>query len=382
MPPLMTIASVQHKSTGIIFRLLDHCDILSIVSLLKTSSALSRDTKAYCHEVWNIDRSLITWFASPSSFRATLLHCDAVVHGPVIDHFLDRRMPFTSLTSITSLDIVLNVGGLTYMGTWLLKAGYEMIKGEAPNIETIHELAGFRSFSQIYARRNILQQYNRLPNPRWDVSMPIMFQHCLDPQRRVGVTVSLKEPVYHVLKSNTSGSDNKYMYCLLISAAAHMNYLTGQATTCLFPALTFINCVALSLHPTSDDNGNLQPWVQYVEDRGVTTLSPINAYLKKAGGRRHVRDKHCWIIGNARLCAYPQPNMKTDSEPATIIEPGPPVNTQSLKRVKFDVLPWTMGFAAPGACISISEEFQSRYDNRKKWNLALIHIQCRGLHAR
>lgn len=207
MATLSSITNMRQHTTDIMFCLFDHCDVLSILSIQATCTSLAIDAKAYRINTWDINRLLILWFDSPSSFRSALFHCDAIVHGAAIDRHLDRRSP------PKTLEIVLNIAALSYMGVWLIGAGYEMITSDVPIVVSIDDPFGFRTLCQVYAKRRLLHHHWRRPfDPKRDVSRQIMFQKRTDAQQRVTISVSWKEPLSHVLKANTSKSYNACMY--------------------------------------------------------------------------------------------------------------------------------------------------------------------------
>lgn len=78
-----------------------------------------------------------------------------------------------------------------------------------------------------------------------------------------------------------------------------MNYMTGRQLTSLFPALTFIHRVTLSLHPVTSTQDVVQPWVHTLQNMDISIIKPDKIDIGKAGGRRHVRDTACWVIGKS-----------------------------------------------------------------------------------
>ncbi|PPQ80640.1 hypothetical protein CVT26_007112 [Gymnopilus dilepis] len=258
-------------STTVTCRLLQHVDILSLVSLSRTSKQLHSLYSWFAEMAWDPSWRYRQWFVHILAFRRLLRRCNAVVSGSFALQFFQRRRYIGS-----DMDIYLRCAGVKEFCLWMKHEGYRNVDGDAS-----------------YVRTNFPEDTLKAVAPRNSKHGPLLgvhtFQRMVGSARghievqRVQLIVVDTDPIEHILFN--------------FHSTAVMNFLSANRAVAIFPMNTFVQRVSFVTHAPPPASKHII-WRRKYRKRGFTIIddSTPDTGHRAVLGARHVGDELCWNI--------------------------------------------------------------------------------------
>ncbi|PPQ97060.1 hypothetical protein CVT26_001242 [Gymnopilus dilepis] len=258
-------------STSVTCRLLQHVDILSLVSLSRTSKQLHSVYEWFAEMAWDPSWRYRQWFVHIKAFKRLLRRCNAVVSGSFALQFFERRRYVGS-----DMDIYLRCAGVKEFCVWLKNEGYRNVDGNSSYVRTNFPEDTLRALAPRNSKRNPLLGVHTFQRMLGSASGHIEVQ-------RVQVIVVDTDPVEHIL--------------FHFHSTAVMNFLAADRAVALFPMNTFVDRVSFITHAPPPASNHVV-WKRKYRKRGFRIVgdSISEPEYRAVLGIRYVGDKFCWTM--------------------------------------------------------------------------------------
>ncbi|KAJ6464314.1 hypothetical protein DFH09DRAFT_1346827 [Mycena vulgaris] len=238
----------------------------------------------YASNTWSVPRFLRQWFGRPREALKFLEDAPAIICGPAVLEFFDRRSP-----SVTQLDICVDFGGFVEAGKFLTGNGYDF---RPFGIQSIKD---FDLVALVEAARLPENQF-KLHGER-SVTQEEHYSRTFRFVKRARGQL-LRVVVVHLVRCEL------HRFIFAMHSTAFMNYITSRWAISTFPRTTFLKRVSfvacqerfpgVDAGMTEADNwlrGYSSPSGQFVVVGAVDEVNP-DAEI----GVRWIGDERCWTI--------------------------------------------------------------------------------------
>ncbi|PPQ98377.1 hypothetical protein CVT26_013837 [Gymnopilus dilepis] len=256
---------------SVICQLLQHVDILSLVSLSLTSKHLHDIYMWFAERAWDPSWRYRQWFVDVSAFRRLLRRCNAVVSGSFALQYFDRKRYVGS-----DMDIFLRCAGVDEFCAWLKREGYRYVGGGTSYIRTSFPQDTLKALARRNAKHGSLlgvHTFQRLVGTATG-HVEVM---------RVQIVVVDTDPLEHILFE--------------FHSTAVMNFLTADRAVAIFPFNTYIQRVSFVTHAPPPASKHVV-WKKKYRKRGFAVVGggSHDCVRRVVLGLRHIGDRSCWTM--------------------------------------------------------------------------------------
>ncbi|PPQ97600.1 LOW QUALITY PROTEIN: hypothetical protein CVT26_002399 [Gymnopilus dilepis] len=337
MEPSSFESFLLRSSSAVLCRILQQADVLSLVSLSRTSKTLHAIYRWFAEKAWDPNWRYRQYFAHVHAFRRLLRRCDALVSGSFALQYFERKRYINS-----DMDIYLRTGGVIEMCDWLKKEGYRCTDRGAA-----------------YGQASRTQHVIRAVTSRGPEHGPLLgvysFQRMVATIEghvevmKIQLIVVDTSPIEHILFEFHSserpwrGIRTLADSIVLVLTAAVMNFLSADEAISIFPMTTFEDRTSFVSHLRSTAERHCA-WKRKYRKRGFDIVADqkSRSVSRLVLGCRTVGDRHCWRI-KFRDTVLPDGGRGYYNNPSI--------------RIPFEVWSADMGIVSEGCSIKIADTY-------------------------